>query len=373
MVVRFVCVVCVPLCVRVFRVSRVCPGSPRCLFTFVFGTDEVQFISVSFRRDRENACTSRTVLSSMRAGTSHARACMRAYHSVLLAHASVPFCPAGACKVHARPLLSLDRHSAYASRTFPAPFLARMCACTSHAPAYAHTILPCTRLIRHVHDEAPLQRDRPRPSVGGHGHEQVDAPPAGGSLDVSLVAHDLGEVAGHAAARRRAATCMPHVARRVARRLPRASHPSARARSESRRVRRHRPVLHRWVAAAKLRPAPRAARPRRVGARRRRPHRGGLHGHEDAARLGPARCHRSIAVRRDCVRCRRGPLPAGAHPVDLRRDGCRACVQAAVGARASQSHLGGPGCAGRRRRLLLRRARRHRDELRRQVRGACVV
>jgi hypothetical protein len=23
----------VPLCVRVFRVSRVCPGSPRCLFT----------------------------------------------------------------------------------------------------------------------------------------------------------------------------------------------------------------------------------------------------------------------------------------------------------------------------------------------------
>ncbi len=30
MVVRFVCV---PLCVRVSRVSRVCPGSPRCLFT----------------------------------------------------------------------------------------------------------------------------------------------------------------------------------------------------------------------------------------------------------------------------------------------------------------------------------------------------
>jgi hypothetical protein len=28
-----VCVVCVPLCVRVSRVSRVCPGSPRCLFT----------------------------------------------------------------------------------------------------------------------------------------------------------------------------------------------------------------------------------------------------------------------------------------------------------------------------------------------------
>jgi len=33
MVVRFVCVVRVPLCVRVSRVSRVCPGSPRCLFT----------------------------------------------------------------------------------------------------------------------------------------------------------------------------------------------------------------------------------------------------------------------------------------------------------------------------------------------------
>ncbi len=30
LVVRFVCV---PLCVRVFSVSRVCPGSPRCLFT----------------------------------------------------------------------------------------------------------------------------------------------------------------------------------------------------------------------------------------------------------------------------------------------------------------------------------------------------
>jgi hypothetical protein len=28
-------VVCVPLCVRVSRVSRVCPGSPRCLFTGV--------------------------------------------------------------------------------------------------------------------------------------------------------------------------------------------------------------------------------------------------------------------------------------------------------------------------------------------------
>ena len=31
----FVCVVCVPLCVRVSRESRVCPGSPRCLFTAV--------------------------------------------------------------------------------------------------------------------------------------------------------------------------------------------------------------------------------------------------------------------------------------------------------------------------------------------------
>jgi hypothetical protein len=30
LVVRFVCV---PLCVRVSRVSRVCPGYPRCLFT----------------------------------------------------------------------------------------------------------------------------------------------------------------------------------------------------------------------------------------------------------------------------------------------------------------------------------------------------
>ena len=29
----FVCVVRVPLCVRVSRVSRVCPGSPRCIFT----------------------------------------------------------------------------------------------------------------------------------------------------------------------------------------------------------------------------------------------------------------------------------------------------------------------------------------------------
>ena len=33
MVVRFVCVFRVPACARVSRVSRVCPGSPRCLFT----------------------------------------------------------------------------------------------------------------------------------------------------------------------------------------------------------------------------------------------------------------------------------------------------------------------------------------------------
>ena len=33
MVVRFVCVFRVPACARVSRVSRVCPGSLRCLFT----------------------------------------------------------------------------------------------------------------------------------------------------------------------------------------------------------------------------------------------------------------------------------------------------------------------------------------------------
>ena len=33
MVVRFVRVIRVPACARVSRVSRVCPGSPRCLFT----------------------------------------------------------------------------------------------------------------------------------------------------------------------------------------------------------------------------------------------------------------------------------------------------------------------------------------------------
>ena len=32
-VVRFVRVIRVPACARVSRVSRVCPGSPRCLFT----------------------------------------------------------------------------------------------------------------------------------------------------------------------------------------------------------------------------------------------------------------------------------------------------------------------------------------------------
>ena len=40
MVVRFVCAVLVPLCVRV---SRVCPGSPRCLFT---GLAQVRFDSI---------------------------------------------------------------------------------------------------------------------------------------------------------------------------------------------------------------------------------------------------------------------------------------------------------------------------------------
>ena len=33
LVVRFVRVIRVPACARVSRVSRVCPGSPRCLFT----------------------------------------------------------------------------------------------------------------------------------------------------------------------------------------------------------------------------------------------------------------------------------------------------------------------------------------------------
>ena len=33
MVVRFVRVIGLPACARVSRVSRVCPGSPRCLFT----------------------------------------------------------------------------------------------------------------------------------------------------------------------------------------------------------------------------------------------------------------------------------------------------------------------------------------------------
>ena len=32
-VVRFVRVIRLPACARVSRVSRVCPGSPRCLFT----------------------------------------------------------------------------------------------------------------------------------------------------------------------------------------------------------------------------------------------------------------------------------------------------------------------------------------------------
>jgi hypothetical protein len=35
--------VCVPLCVRVSRVSRVCPGSPRCLFTGTVDCEETTF------------------------------------------------------------------------------------------------------------------------------------------------------------------------------------------------------------------------------------------------------------------------------------------------------------------------------------------
>jgi hypothetical protein len=34
--VRFVRVIRVPACARVSRVSRVCPGSPRCLFTGIY-------------------------------------------------------------------------------------------------------------------------------------------------------------------------------------------------------------------------------------------------------------------------------------------------------------------------------------------------
>ena len=103
------------------------------VWTIRCGTDEANIVLTSPTRSSavhacmHDACASRTVLACRHL----ACACM---------HARVPFCPAGANKVHTRPILSLDRHSAYASQTFPAPFLARMCACTWHALAYAHTI-----------------------------------------------------------------------------------------------------------------------------------------------------------------------------------------------------------------------------------------
>jgi hypothetical protein len=40
MVVRFVCVIRVPVCARV---SRVCPGSPRCLFTGIRISDDPKY------------------------------------------------------------------------------------------------------------------------------------------------------------------------------------------------------------------------------------------------------------------------------------------------------------------------------------------
>ena len=46
MVVRFVRVIRVPACARVSRVSRVCPGSPRCLFTGYRG-DPARYNKVS--------------------------------------------------------------------------------------------------------------------------------------------------------------------------------------------------------------------------------------------------------------------------------------------------------------------------------------
>jgi hypothetical protein len=65
--VRFVCVVCVPLCVRVFRVSRVCPGSPRCLFT---GTGSVSvpappgvFVPVAFEIEEDAEAEARSLAS----------------------------------------------------------------------------------------------------------------------------------------------------------------------------------------------------------------------------------------------------------------------------------------------------------------------
>ena len=53
MVVRFVCVIRVPVCARVSCVPRVCPGSPRCLFT---GTVCVPAPPVSFCRGN-GTCT----------------------------------------------------------------------------------------------------------------------------------------------------------------------------------------------------------------------------------------------------------------------------------------------------------------------------
>ena len=67
MVVRFVCVVCVPLCVRVFRVSRVCPGSPRCLFTGTSASRLPRFVHVAlheFRTGRQEQ--SQSIIGSQR-------------------------------------------------------------------------------------------------------------------------------------------------------------------------------------------------------------------------------------------------------------------------------------------------------------------
>ena len=46
MVARFVCVIRVPVCARVSCVPRVCPGSPRCLFTGI-SVDGWNFIDTS--------------------------------------------------------------------------------------------------------------------------------------------------------------------------------------------------------------------------------------------------------------------------------------------------------------------------------------
>jgi hypothetical protein len=53
-------VVCVPLCVRVSRVSRVCPGSPRCLFT---GTVRLELIGGSGRTAGRYASAARAFIS----------------------------------------------------------------------------------------------------------------------------------------------------------------------------------------------------------------------------------------------------------------------------------------------------------------------